>query len=74
MSGFRYIVCDFIYHNCKNQNEAHVINASCHCNPYGISRIEILPISLAVEVIFGEGNGTPIQYSCLANPMDGGAW
>ena len=23
---------------------------------------------------FGEGNGTPLQYSCLENPMDGGAW
>ena len=21
-----------------------------------------------------EGNGTPLQYCCLANPMDGGAW
>ena len=21
-----------------------------------------------------EGNGNPIQYSCLENPMDGGAW
>ena len=21
----------------------------------------------------GEGNGTPLQYSCLENPMDGGA-
>ena len=21
-----------------------------------------------------EGNGTPLQYSCLKNPMDGGAW
>ena len=21
-----------------------------------------------------EGNGTPLQYSCLENPMDGGAW
>ena len=21
-----------------------------------------------------EGNGTPFQYSCLENPMDGGAW
>ena len=25
-------------------------------------------------LIFGEGNGTPLQYSCLENPMDGGAW
>ena len=23
---------------------------------------------------FGEGNGNPIQYSCLGNSMDGGAW
>ena len=22
----------------------------------------------------GGGNGTPLQYSCLENPMDGGAW
>ena len=25
-------------------------------------------------IAFGEGNGTPLQYSCLENPMDGGAW
>ena len=24
--------------------------------------------------MFGEGNGNPLQYSCLENPMDGGAW
>ena len=24
--------------------------------------------------MLGEGNGTPPQYSCLENPMDGGAW
>ena len=23
---------------------------------------------------FGEGDGTQLQYSCLENPMDGGAW
>ena len=22
----------------------------------------------------GEGNGDPLQYSCLENPMDGGSW
>ena len=22
----------------------------------------------------GEGNGNPLQYCCLKNPMDGGAW
>ena len=25
------------------------------------------------RILFGEGNGTPLQYSCLENPMDGGA-
>ena len=29
----------------------------------------MVPISLS-----GEGNGTPLQYSCLENPMDGRAW
>ena len=24
--------------------------------------------------VLGEGNGTPLQYSCLENPMDRGAW
>ena len=24
--------------------------------------------------LIGEGNGTPLQYSCLENPLDGGAW
>ena len=26
------------------------------------------------RVVIREGNGTPLQYSCLENPMDGGAW
>ena len=26
------------------------------------------------EATYGESNGTPLQYSCLENPMDGGAW
>ena len=25
-------------------------------------------------VIYYEGNGNPLQYSCLENPMDGEAW
>ena len=26
------------------------------------------------KIYEGESNGTPLQYSCLENPMDGGAW
>jgi len=34
----------------------------------GDRNLEIINISI------GEGNGTPLQYSCLENPMDGRAW
>ena len=27
-----------------------------------------------IALCIGEGDGTPLQYSCLENPMDGGAW
>ena len=26
------------------------------------------------SIVHGEDNGTPLQYFCLENPMDGGAW
>ena len=29
---------------------------------------------LVYNGFIGEGNGTPLQYFCLENPMDGGAW
>ena len=31
-------------------------------------------IKTKLESLVGEGNGTPLQYSCLENPMDVGAW
>ena len=31
-------------------------------------------IDWGTTVSLGGGNGTPLQYSCLENPMDGGAW
>ena len=31
-------------------------------------------ICVCIHIYIGEGNGTPLQYSCLQNPMDGGAW
>ena len=38
------------------------------CNAGDLGSISVLGRSP------GEGNGTPLQYSCLENPMDGGAW
>ena len=31
-------------------------------------------LMITLSALYGEGNGTPLQYSCLENPMDGGAW
>ena len=33
-----------------------------------------LLFSMFSRLVIGEGNGNPLQYSCLENPMDGGAW
>ena len=30
--------------------------------------------SILHMIVYGEGNDTPLRYSCLENPMDGGAW
>ena len=35
---------------------------------------EMWVLSLGWEDSHGEGNGNPLQYSCLENPMDRGAW
>ena len=32
------------------------------------------PLLSTTLSLCGEGDGTPLQYSCLENPMDGGAW
>ena len=33
-----------------------------------------LLIAKFIQKLKKVGNGTPLQYSCLENPMDGGAW
>ena len=39
----------------------------------GIQIMQFLALQALGQKI-GEGNGAPLQYSCLENPMDGGAW
>ena len=46
------------------------------CSPWGHKESDTterlhFPFSLSC---IGEGNGNPLQYSCLENPRDGGAW
>ena len=60
-------VADFIFLGSK-------ITADGDCS-HEIKR-HLLPgrkVMTNLDSIFGEGNGTPLQYSCLENPRDGGA-
>ena len=69
---------------CLKELKSRVLSCFCasHSNPTlllgsekfsrGIS--ETPQFLESFSAIFGEGNGTPLQYSCLENPMDGGAW
>ena len=46
------------------------------CSPWGCEesdKIERLHFHFSLLCIT-EGNGNPLQYSCLENPRDGGAW
>ena len=46
------------------------------CSPWGHTEsdtTERLPFHFSLSCI-GEGNGNPLQCSCLENPRDGGAW
>ena len=46
------------------------------CSPWGRKEsdtTERLPFHFSLSCI-GEGNGNPLQYSCLENPRDRGAW
>ena len=42
----------------------------------GVSSIPVKKSQFLTDLkaLCREGNGTPLQYSCLENPMDGGAW
>ena len=61
----------FLYSHCPSPGPGphHLHLAHCCFKISGFLRSQSLS-----SVYFGEGNGTPLQYSCLENPMDGGAW
>ena len=39
-----------------------------------VDKVMSLLFNMMSRLVIGEGNGTPLQYSCLENPMDRGAW
>ena len=56
--------------------KSHGRRSPVGCSPWGCSesdRTQRLHFHFSPSCI-GEGNGNPLQYSCLENPRDGGAW
>ena len=62
----------------ENHNSAFYLTLVLLLNFYEWIHTVCSVLSLASftwhHIYDGEGNGTPLQYSCLENPMDGGAW
>ena len=56
--GLDYFILSISTHHFNLQR---TLQSLSHCNPKDL-------------LVFGEGSGTPLQHSCLENPMDGGAW
>ena len=59
---------DFEIKAMKRDKEVHNIMIKGSIQEEDITSINIYAPNI------GEGNDTPLQYSCLENPMDGGAW
>ena len=58
---------DFI----KSKNLSFPGGSDCKASAYNVGDLGSIPGSGRSP---GEGNGNPLQYSCLENPMDRGAW
>ena len=60
------------------QNEVHLWKLNIHMVAQVVKNLpavlETWVQSLGQEDTLEKGNGYPLQYSCLENPMDSGAW
>ena len=57
----------------KNDNMTYLIGLLYRLTVIMVVKF-LVYLKCSINIIIGEGNGTPLQYSCLENPMDGGAW
>ena len=63
-----------------NTDYFHIFLVSVFVTPFcssekpGFNMLSVYAYLVKSRVRSGEGNGTPLQYFCLENPMDGGAW
>ena len=75
---FKYLFCSFLFSASSSpiKHMLHFLYLSQSFLIFNIFPVFILFFSFGsfYWYILGEGGGTPLQYSCLENPMDRGAW
>ena len=58
---------------CNLKND-RIISVHFQGKPFNITIIQVYVPTTNVEEVEVEGNGNPLQYYCLENPMNRGAW
>ena len=61
----------FLSEQCKEREENNRMEKTRDPSAYNAGHPGLIP---GWGRSLGEGNGNALQYSCLENPMDGGAW
>ena len=74
----RVFFLTMLYRFLKTLERRHTSHEKCFpggsdgkASVYNVGDLDLIP---GLGRIPGEGNGNPLQYSCLENPMDGGVW
>ena len=65
ISMYSDLLCDLSF-----PKDIIISSEGTHCRP----KAQPQKLYTITYVAFREGNGIPLQYPCLENPMDGGAW
>ena len=71
MTGFVFLFCCLDEASCTEYYQWLGDAKSCI---QVVSFVWVITIWYSLGLFLREGNGTPLQYSCLENPMDRGAW
>ena len=73
INNFKYSteIHEFVYHILNNDLVGFPGSSDSKVTAYNVGNLDSIPGSGRSP---GEGNGHPLQYSCLENPMDRAAW
>ena len=67
-------ISDSMDMNLSKLRELVMDRETWHAAVHGVTKSQTRLKRLGMHACVGKGNGNPLQYSCLENPRDGGAW